>query len=324
MSIVKILTSDGVIWNRDQVIIDLITAANHGNVVVDLLHEGPCCDTLGLDHMLDKVVASTGIDRSNVTILTSNQISSSTYQEKRLGFVELQLAKEIGIKHQFMPSTLNKLFGIFVGRSNWARLGLASYVFTKYNTQTNMTFHYDPKLDFFKENFGIEQLLVKQWNQCHDVIEFLEHLPIKNSNETYPILWNKAAFNLNDQYQDIFCEIVCETFFSGRVFFFTEKLMRCIINQRPFIVQGPQYFLSNLKKLGFKTFDQWWDEGYSDDCPDAMFNSIRQNIDWIAEQSWDTIENWYIEMQPVLEHNFHTLMNLQNSKIISTKFNFYD
>jgi len=92
VSIVKILTSDGIIWNRDQVIIDLITAAKHGNIVVDLLHEGPCCNTLGLDYILDKVVASTGIDRSNVTILTSNQISSSTYQEKRIGFVEIRLA----------------------------------------------------------------------------------------------------------------------------------------------------------------------------------------------------------------------------------------
>lgn len=323
MQIVKIATADGVIWHRDQVYFDLLSALeSKETVVVDLLSEGPCCNAIGLNHMLDRVIDYTGVEKSAITILTSNQLPSSTYTEQRTGFIELKLAKKIADNKEHVPSTLKKLFGIFIGRSNWQRLGLAGHLFVKYNNQTNITFHYNPALDFFNDNFGIEQLITKQWNQCNEVFEFLPNLPIKNSQQTYPILWNENAFELTEQYQDVFCEIVCETYFTGKVFFFTEKLMRCILNRRPFIVQGPQYFLTNLKKLGFRTFNNWWDEGYSNDNPDAMFNSIKQNIDWIASQTPDTISQWYKEMQPVLDHNFRVLQNLTNTQITTTKFEF--
>lgn len=321
---INIATSNGVIWNKEQIIFDLIDAVSTGPVVVDLKSEGPCCQASGLDLMFDRVIQYTGADQSSIVVQTSNQCSSSKYKEIRTGFAELELAKTIAKTKQHVPSTLNKLFGIFVGRSNWQRLGLASYLFIKYNSHTNITYHYDHTLDFFNNNFGVEELITKKWGKCNEVFEFLPHLPIKSIKQTYPILWNESAFELTEQYKDIFCEIVCETYFTGKTFFFTEKLMRCILNRRPFIVQGPQYFLSNLKKLGFQTFNTWWDEGYSNDCPDAMFDSIKQNIDWIASQTPNTISTWYSEMQPILEHNFRTLQNLTNSKIISTQFDFYD
>lgn len=324
MQKISIITSDCVIWNKEQVLFDLINAVLAGPVTIDLKYEGPCCRALGLDSLLDQVIQHTGVSQSSIVIHTSNQCSSSKFKEHRLGFVELELAKKISAKKEHVPSTLNKLFGIFIGRSNWQRLGLASYLFVKYHKNTNITYHYDHNLDFFNNNFGIEELIVKKWNSCHEVFEFIPHLPLKSVEHTYPILWNESAFELTEQYIDIFCEIVCETYFTGKTFFFTEKLMRCILNRRPFIVQGPQYFLSNLKKLGFQTFDKWWDEGYSIDNPDAMFDSIKQNIDWIAEQTPTTISNWYNEMQPILEHNFRTLQNLTNSKITSTHFDFYD
>jgi hypothetical protein len=323
MRSVKLIVSDSKIWNKDQAIFELIDAAKQGPVNIDLLHEGPCCQTSGINSLLDLVVDYTGCDKSTIFITTSNQLASSPYTEVRKSFVELDLAKKILQNKIHVPSTLKKTFGIFIGRSNWARLGIASHLHTRYYEKTNITFHYDPLLDFFNENFGIEELITKNWNQCNDVFKFLSHLPIKNDQQGYPILWNKGAYNLDDQYRDIFCEVVCETFFTGKVFFFTEKLMRCILNRRPFIVQGPRYFLKNLKKLGFQTFDYWWDEGYSDDPTDATITSLKQNIDWIAEQSPNTISEWYAEMQPLLEHNFNILKNLTNTQITTTEF-YYD
>lgn len=323
MRSIKLLVSDGKIWNKDRAIFELIDAVKQGPVNVDLFHEGPCCQTSGINSVLDLVIDYTGCDKSTIFITTSNQLASSPYTEVRKGFVELDLAKKISQNKIHVYSTLKKTFGIFIGRSNWARLGIASHLHTRYYDKTNITFHYDPSLDFYSDNFGIEELVTKNWNQCNDVFKFLSHLPIKNDQQVYPILWDKGAYNLDDQYQDIFCEVVCETFFTGKVFFFTEKLMRCILNRRPFIVQGPRYFLKNLKKLGFQTFDQWWDEGYSDDSTDATINSLKQNIDWIAKQSPDTISKWYLEMHPLLEHNFNTLKNLTNTQITTTEF-YYD
>lgn len=320
MNSVKIKTSDSKIWDKDTVLWDLLRAVNQGPVSIDLLHEGPCCNTSGIDDIINSALTYTKQPSSLITIKTSNQLPSSMFKEVRKGLVELDLAKKILANKKNIPSTLNKIFGIFIGRSNWIRLGLASYLYVNYKDTVNMTFHYDCKDDFFKDNFGLEELVSKNWNQCNEVFNFLPCLPIKHNYQTYPILWNRAAFDLDDQYRDIFCEIICETYFTGNVFFFTEKLMRCIQNRRPFIVQGPQYFLKNLKKLGFRTFDRWWDEGYSNDCTDAMFVSIKQNIDWIASQSRHTIETWYKEMQPVLENNVTVLSNLTNERITHTKF----
>jgi len=152
------------------------------------------------------------------------------------------------------------------------------------------------------------------------VYEFLEQLPITFDQQTYPILWNERAFDLTKHYQSIFCEIVCETFFSGKTFMMTEKIMRPIIQRRPFVVQGPKFFLENLKRLGFQTFNAWWDEGYDLDDPDAQANSIRNTIDYIGKQSLHTIQRWYEQMQPVLTHNARVLSRLQGTQVINTEF----
>jgi hypothetical protein len=139
-------------------------------------------------------------------------------------------------------------------------------------------------------------------------------------HQTYPILWNQRAFDLDDYYNQIFCELVCETFFTGKTFMMTEKTMRPIIQRRPFVVQGPKFYLENLKTLGFKTFDTWWDESYDIDGPDGQFESIRWTIDYIGKQSPETIRDWYNQMQPVLEHNAKVLSELTNQQVVTTQF----
>ena len=89
------------------------------------------------------------------------------------------------------------------------------------------------------------------------------------------------------------------------------------------MVQGPKWFLKNLKKLGFKTFDQWWDEGYDEDPADGRYKTLCYNIDTIAQQNATTIAQYYQEMQPVLEHNVQVLKELTNEKILATEF-FYE
>ena len=98
--------------------------------------------------------------------------------------------------------------------------------------------------------------------------------------------------------------------------------MRAIAHRRPFIVQGPQWYLHNLKLLGFKTFDQWWDEGYDEDPWDFKYQALKQNIDYIAKQNTTTIAQWNKEMLNVLDHNYNTLNELTAEKILSTKFFF--
>jgi hypothetical protein len=183
-----------------------------------------------------------------------------------------------------------------------------------------MTYHYDPKSDYHMANFGLEELLPKSWNDTDFILQFLKKLPLKEHTLEYPICWNLHALELDAYYQKIFCDVVCETYYSGNVFFMTEKTMRAIANRRPFLIQGPIFFLKNLKRLGFKTFDHWWDEGYDEDPWDFKHLALRQNIDFIAQQPRSTIQQWYNEMTPILDHNYNTFLELTHKQILETKF----
>jgi hypothetical protein len=319
---VDVVSSNGKIWDLPKTIFDLQSAARKGPVNINLLYEGPCCVDIGLEYILDQICDLLQVDIDHFVIFTSNQLSSSKYLQYRTSFVELETA-QYHCRQNFFSSTLEKRFGLFIGRSNYERLRIASYLHKHYQSQTEMTFHYDPHSEFHRNNFGLEMAIEKSWDDRHQVFDFLNYVPLKNEAHTYPILWDQKGFDLDSQYSKIFCDIVCETYTTGRSFFITEKTFRCIANHRPFIIYGPRYFLKNLKKLGFNTFDSWWDEGYDSDAEDAKYQSIIGNVNWIAEQSHSTIRQWFNEMTPILKHNVRTLQNLTHSQILKTVF-YYD
>jgi len=70
-------------------------------------------------------------------------------------------------------------------------------------------------------------------------------------------------------YQNTFCSIIAETndiHYENNdatvQFFITEKFARAVYNFHPFVVLSTPYFLENIKKLGYSTFDNIIDEGY--------------------------------------------------------------
>ena len=56
MTRVKIKTSDSKIWDVEQATADLIKASLTGPVTIDLLAEGPCCDTSGINNLLNLII----------------------------------------------------------------------------------------------------------------------------------------------------------------------------------------------------------------------------------------------------------------------------
>ncbi len=313
MKRIKIITSDSKIWNEKDVLVSISRAVYQDKIVLDLLHEGPCCCAAGIDAMLDRF----DLPRDKFLIQTSNQIKSSKYPETRTGFVELEYSQKLIGPQLAIHNDLHKRFALFIGRSNWQRLGLASHLWNHHRHHSYITYHFNPQLDFHRENFGLEQYLYQNWED-QEIWKFLQSLPLVEDHQTYPITWNNTAFDID--YENVFCEIVCETYFSGDTFFVTEKTFRPIINRRPFIVQGPRWYLRNLKRLGFKTFDHWWDEGYDEDPSDARLQTLKNNIDWIAGLSMPTLRQMFEDMQETLDHNVETLRSLTQEKIIRTDF----
>jgi hypothetical protein len=82
-----------------------------------------------------------------------------------------------------------------------------------------------------------------------------------NSNE-YPAT-SSADFDIND-YQSTDIELVLETLFDDSRIQLTEKSLRPIALEQPFILAAPAGSLKYLKKYGFKTFDSVINESYDD------------------------------------------------------------
>lgn len=319
MNKIFIETKDGKIWQSEQVILDIIKASQQGKVELDLKNEGPCLRSCGLEQLLDNISDCFGFDKDLYVILTSNQKRSSHYTEIKEKFVELDFVKAKARTLTQFESSLDKKFGMFVSRSNWIRLGLASYLHKCHGASTHMTFHFDPKITYHSQQFGLEEFISKYPEEQH-VFEFIRHLPIKQGEYVYPIHWNNGALDLDEYYADIFCDMVCETYFSGQTFFITEKILRPIMFKRPFLIQGPVNFLKNLRLMGFQTFDQWWNESYDSQPEELKYQFLKNTVDYIGQQTSATINMWYNQMQETLDHNYNCLLSLTNKRIATIDF----
>ena len=79
-------------------------------------------------------------------------------------------------------------------------------------------------------------------------------------NEPAPDLHTNT--NPMEHYNESFCAIVNETRFAQATGILTEKIMNPMINCKPFIMIGPPGNLEYMRKWGFQTFGDFWDESY--------------------------------------------------------------
>ena len=83
-----------------------------------------------------------------------------------------------------------------------------------------------------------------------------------------------------------------------------------IYSGHPIIQFGPYKSLDRMKKLGFKTFDKWWDESYDSEL-DAwkrlqMIMDVVYDLSKIGNQEWIKIL-W--DMKDTLQHNTDLIIN---------------
>lgn len=315
---------DSKIWDIELRAVDICYAMMHSQSIdISLNAEGPCCRTLGLYDMLDRLCEKFQYPKSNITILTCNQLEThSEYRIKKMPPLYIPETQKFiqDNQHYFLSKTFNndfKKFGIFVGRSNHLRLQIAANIYSKYRDQTALTFHYDCNKTFHRDHLGFDDLL--KWphsdRDIDNAVDLIKNSPVlvQDVEESYPML-SPAHLNIAKIYHTFFVEIVCETYFTGNTFYPTEKIWRPIALKTPFIVQGPKDYYNNLRRVGFRTFHQWWDEGFGEDPYDCHAESIFQIIDKINRMTLGELQKMHDEMKPVLEHNYNLLMTLNPTK----------
>jgi len=210
---------------------------------------------------------------------------------------------------------LAKKFMMFVGSHRWPRFILSEHMHKYHRNQTFLT--------YWQKHFQTKNL--QQHLPGDRIEEFKAHLPMYvESTETIQKHQNgyidyEDTNALEEFYHQSFLDLVCETWHMGDTFLPTEKIARPLSLKNPFMVYGPRYFLKNLKRLGFKTFGDYWSEDYDRYEGIERINMIKTQIDLISKQSLDELQVMLGDMDHVLEHN-HKLYQKITLDAINTEF----
>jgi len=106
-------------------------------------------------------------------------------------------------------------------------------------------------------------------------------------------------------YADIsLLQVVTETVYEGRRGHLTEKTFKPIVMQQPFVLVSCRGSLEYLKRYGFRTFGEFWNEDY-DDCDDdtriMRIGKLLADINGLSRLEKICLQKY---LAPVVEHNF--------------------
>lgn len=341
-NVYKLGINDNKFWRKDLLVMHLYKChLNNEPTTLNVVPEGSSLDGCGVYRYLDAFCNDTGYAKENITIQTGNM--SERHDEYKIqrdatAWYEVPVIQRWILANYTDTGTQpTKHFGHFIGKSNWNRLWIGAILHTKHHDKLFQTYntglgtHYISKIDL-PDFVGLEDLVKHECDILDQVVDFLKTCPkfipedlefIKTcavnikQQDHFPIQL-PANLNILKYYQDIFVDVVHETFVRGEVCFATEKTWRPIVARRPFITMGGLNHLENLRRLGFKTFNEFWDEGYDEYGMQHRVNEIAKLLDTISTWSVEKIQRTLQDMQPILEHNYNTFMNLTHNKIQKT------
>ena len=233
-----------------------------------------------------------------------------------------------GQKSQFLPNKkIDKTFGMFVGRSSWDRLLLSSHLYQNHSEKTIQTYRNYLDNPGCMINLDMDRLLWQMSaagrltkHNLQVILDFVAEIPFtiddKWNNETH-IQWYNGAWDDDflKIYNHIFVDVVCEKIITGRAFFPTEKSGRPFVTKTPFIMMTSPNCLKNFRRLGFQTFNKYWDESYDYQQGMPRIESIKSIVNHLATLDMEKIRLMYKDMLPILEHNYKLYKELTTEKI---------
>lgn len=123
-------------------------------------------------------------------------------------------------------------------------------------------------------------------------------------------------------YEHIGFDIVSETVYNYPYPQITEKTLRPILHKKPFIVVGAPGIINLLHNKGFKTFSPFIDETYSNiSDPIKRFGAILSEIKKLCDYDIIQLQSYIHSIENILEHNFNTLKNLEETELSSFNAN---
>ena len=122
--------------------------------------------------------------------------------------------------------------------------------------------------------------------------------------------------DLWDQANNSLIHVVTETVYRGRKNHLTEKTFKPIVMQQPFIVQSCKHSLEYLRRYGFKTFSEFWDESY-DEADDSVrtyeIGKLLQDLNTMSQKEKTQLQT---AVNSTVEHNYQWFYGEEFEKIL--------
>lgn len=177
-------------------------------------------------------------------------------------------------------------------------------------------------------NFGLDWEKIYTWMINHyrydsEILNLIE----KNREEivniqpmyldTKDLTTNRATLtnSTNYFYENTLFSLVSETNYYGNSRqgagrFLSEKTFKPISQRHPFIMVTVPRTLQLLRSIGYKTFHPWINEDYDLELDDDIrLKKILKEINRICHLSDDKIEEFLVNVRPIVEHNYSVLLN---------------
>jgi hypothetical protein len=340
---IQVETEDRYIYDKNSLWVTLYEAyIKDENLTISFYPEGPCAESMGLYSLLDKFCDHTGYEKSRITIETASMVEEHPEYciKKSYAFwYEISNIQQwLTDNNPVITNTPTVHFSNFMGRARWPRLWLGAWLKKHHSDKILQTFHSSLRCNYrtYKEEgvydwIGLDDLVQFECDIMPDVIEYMTNGPYVIEEElkkieSIPQIWDKfvpvgtypidfpANLNMINFYSQVFVDIIIETYMDGNAFLATEKLWKCMIAKRPFIIMANRDYIHNLHKLGFRSFWQFWSEDYDGHNNQTRIHMIQDIINEIASWSIETCQQKLLDMQDILDHNYDTFINLDKNK----------
>lgn len=129
-------------------------------------------------------------------------------------------------------------------------------------------------------------------------------VPLHFPNEdNHPM--HSCWLSLFDQVDETLAYVVTETVFFGRRNHITEKTFKPICQQLPFVLASAAGSLEYLRRYGFRTFGDVWDESYDEETNDIRriekIAALLKDLDSMTQRELNQL---YQAALPAVEHNY--------------------
>jgi hypothetical protein len=197
---------------------------------------------------------------------------------------------------RFRPHRVALAFGL-------DKLGLAdrSYISMGLTDPETSSYHVTHAYNgYFLENFNVTSA---------DVNAFVQKLPLVLDGKTDTVqMCQDFDDSTRPYYQNSLVSLITETNFDASEVSLTEKSFKPVKEKHPFISVGAPGTLRALKDMGFKTFNEFWDESYDNEGNSkARITKILNICKEISAWDSNKIIEFRRKVKPILDHNYEKL-----------------